>query len=72
MISDMGSGASEVHKGEVFNIHISQLKYRHTIKKTHLKRKTKIASTIILPVSMRTQVLIYAFCFITTKWHKLV
>jgi hypothetical protein len=39
MISDMGSGASEVHKGEVFNIHLSQLKYRHMIKKNSSKKK---------------------------------
>jgi hypothetical protein len=35
MISDMGSGASEVHKGEVFNIHLSQL----MIKKNSSKKK---------------------------------
>jgi len=38
MISEMGSGASEVHQGEVFNLHLSQLKYRQMIKNCSKKK----------------------------------
>lgn len=38
MISDMGSRASEVHKGEVFNIHLSEVKYRHMLQKSSKKK----------------------------------